>query len=210
MKIVDIKKWNRKKYYEYYKNYDNPCFSVDLNIDIDLLIRIVKTKNLKFFPTFIYCLMKAMNDINEFKYRVRGDTVILHDFIHPSFTVLNETDNYVFCYSEYVEDFHVFYENVLENIKKALNSDNLEDEPGKDDLVFISSLPWFSFNSVTHPFSKDDPHSIPRISFGKYFLENSIYKLPLSIQIHHGLCDGLHIARLIDGINQSVKALESI
>jgi len=80
MKIVDIKKWNRKKYYEYYKNYDNPCFSVDLNIDIDLLIRIVKTKNLKFFPTFIYCLMKAMNDIDEFKYRVRGDTVILHVF----------------------------------------------------------------------------------------------------------------------------------
>ncbi|MDT8336528.1 MAG: chloramphenicol acetyltransferase [Candidatus Izemoplasmatales bacterium] len=207
MKDIDIFNWNRRVYYEFYKSYANPCFSLDVNIDITSLISLIKTKQLKFFPSFLYCLMRGLNSIDEFKYRIKKDRVVIHDIIHPSFTVLNSKGNYVFCYTEYKSDFKEFYHDVLDNIEVALKGNNLEDEEGKDDLVFISSIPWISFTSVTHPFSKNDPHSIPRVTFGKYFESNNKYYLPISFQVHHGLCDGLHIARLIEGINETVEKI---
>jgi len=210
MKVIDINNWDRRKYFDFYKNYNNPCFSINLNLDIDKLIELTKKQNLKFFPTFIYCLMKAMNEIEEFKYRVRNNTVVLHDLIHPTYTVLNEKNQYVFCFTKYDSNFKMFYKNVIQDIEREVKGENLEDETDKDDLVFISNIPWFSFTALMHPFSEDDPHSIPRVSFGKYFVENERIKLPISFQFHHGLCDGFHIAQLIDKINCAISELNLV
>jgi len=207
MKDIDIYNWKRKAHYEYYQSFDNPCFSLSVNIDITLLIEKIKEKDLKFFPTFLYCLIKGMNQVEELKYRIRKNRVIVHDMIHPSYTVLNERECFVFCYTEFIIDFEIFYQNVLKDIEMALHGNNLEDEEGKDDLVFISSIPWISFTGLTHPFKKDDLHSIPRVNFGKYFEENKIIKLPISVQAHHGLVDGLHIARLLENIEKAILEL---
>lgn len=37
--------------------------------------------------------------------------------------------------------------------------------------------------------------SIPRISWGKYFEENGKIKLPMSVQAHHALMDGMHVGQ---------------
>ena len=204
MKDIDICKWKRKSYYEYYRNYDNPCFSLSVNIDITMLIEKINEKRLKFFPVFLYVLMAGINEIDELKYRIRNDQVVLHDSVSPSFTVLNDSENYVFCYVEFNQDFKTFYNEVLKNIKMAIAGGDLVDEEGKDDLVFISSLPWISFSGINHPFSKNDPHSIPRVTFGKYYQESNSYLLPFHIQVHHGLCDGLHISKLIEKIKEII------
>ncbi len=207
MKDIDIYNWKRKAHYDYYQTFDNPCFSLTVNIDITLLIEKLKKTNLKFFPTFLYCLIKAMNQVEEFKCRIRKDGVIIHETIHPSYTVLNEHECFVFCYSEFTTDFKMFYQNVLKDIEVSLHGNNLVDEEGKDDLVYISSIPWISFTGLTHPFKKDDPHSIPRVNFGRYFEENKIIKLPISVQAHHGLVDGLHIARMLEAIEKAILEL---
>ena len=206
-KDIDIYTWKRKKHFEYYQEFDNPCFSININIDITALIDKTCERNLKFFPSFLFCLMKAMNQVEELKFRVRDNKVVIHDLIHPSYTVLNETENFVFCYSRFIDDFDIFYNSVLEDILMAIKGNNLSDEGGRDDLVFVSSVPWIAFNSITHPFKKDDPHSIPRVTFGKYFKEGKTIKLPISVQAHHGLVDGLHIARLLERINEAIVTL---
>jgi chloramphenicol O-acetyltransferase type A len=207
MKTIDISKWNRKKYYEYYKNYQYPLFSINVDIDISLLIKYIKSKELSFFSSFLYVVMKAINQIDEFKYRIREDTVILHDVVHPSYTVLNDEDNYVFCNTDFTDSFNEFIKNVKNSIDIAKKGDNLEDDESKDDLIFISSLPWISFQSVTHPIDTANPDSFPRVTFGKYRLENNIYKIPLSIAAHHGLCDGLHVARFLKILDEEIKDL---
>lgn len=39
---------------------------------------------------------------------------------------------------------------------------------------------------------------LPIFTFGKFYKENDIYWLPLSIQVHHAVCDGFHTCRLIN------------
>jgi len=205
MKNIDIYNWKRKKHYDFYKSFENPCFSVNVNIDITLLIEKIKEKNLKFFPTCLFFIVKGMNSVDEFKYRIDHDRVIYYDLIHPSYTVLNGNENFVFCYTEFIDNFESFYNQVLVSIEGAKSGDNLEDEEGVFDLIFVSSIPWFSFNSVTHPFSSQENTSIPRVTFGKYFKQDEKILMPISFQVHHGLVDGLHIARLLESIDQSIK-----
>jgi chloramphenicol O-acetyltransferase type A len=44
--------------------------------------------------------------------------------------------------------------------------------------------------------------SIPRIAWGKYFEENGKIKLPLSVQVHHALVDGLHVGQYFNAIQE--------
>ena len=61
------------------------------------------------------------------------------------------------------------------------------------DKLFISSLPWVSYTALVQPVPQPaDSH--PRISWGKYFLQEGRTLLPVSILCHHALVDGLHLA----------------
>jgi chloramphenicol O-acetyltransferase type A len=37
--------------------------------------------------------------------------------------------------------------------------------------------------------------SIPRFAWGKYFQEGDTWKMPLSVQGHHAVMDGIHMGR---------------
>jgi len=195
MKEIDLSTWKRKKHYEFYKDFTIPLFSITVQLDITDFIHYIKENNIRFFPTFLYLMMSAMNEIDEFKYRIRKDKVVLHDYITPSYTVLNEDDLYVFCTTEYNPNYKVFIKQVEIDIEIAKRGNRLEDIPGRDDLVFISSLPWINFTHTTHPFDTNNPDSFPRITFGKYFEELNRIKIPICVYVHHGLCDGLHVSR---------------
>jgi chloramphenicol O-acetyltransferase type A len=40
--------------------------------------------------------------------------------------------------------------------------------------------------------------SIPRFAWGKYFKENDTLKMPLSVQGHHAIMDGIHMGRFYE------------
>jgi chloramphenicol O-acetyltransferase type A len=79
---------------------------------------------------------------------------------------------------------------------------NLKDEPGRDDLLYITSIPWVSFTGITHPVHMNPVDSIPRISWGKYFEEYNKIKLPLSVQVHHALADGVHMGQYFNNLQE--------
>ena len=100
-----------------------------------------------------------------------------------------------FCTVEYINNYDEFIKNAKMKIDIEKNDVNLKDEPGRDDLLFITSVPWISFTSVTHPIHMNPVDSVPRITWGKFFEENGKIKIPLSIQAHHALLDGEHVGK---------------
>lgn len=53
--------------------------------------------------------------------------------------------------------------------------------------------------------NKED--SIPRISFGKYFIQDDKVLLPHSIQVNHMLLDGVHIGNYMERLQQFINEL---
>lgn len=202
MKELNIDQWKRKKQYEHFKNLDYPHISVCANIDITNFYNYIKTKRKPFFISFVYVATKTANLINEFKYRVRDEKVIVHDVVSPSFTIMNDDEVFNFCPVEFSEDFNEFVSRGTNEIDRRKKFVDLKDEPNRDDFLFITSIPWVSFTSMSHPIHMSPVDTIPRIAWGKYFKENEKIKMPLSIQAHHALVDGVHIGMYFEKIQQ--------
>jgi chloramphenicol O-acetyltransferase type A len=212
MKCIDIENWARKKHYSFFKGLDYPHFNICANLTITPFYDFIKSNHLSFFKTFIYLTSKTANDIKEFRYRIRKDLVVEHEITHPSFTVMTSQEVFNFCTAPYIENLADFIKSTTTNIALAHTTVNLEDEPERDDLVYMTSIPWVSFTSITHPIHMNPTDSIPRIAWGKYFKEDENLKIPLSVQVHHALADGAHVGQYFtliqDYLNRPTEFLQ--
>lgn len=195
MRYLDIENWNRKEHYSYFKELDYPHFSICGNVDITEFIRFVKESGSSFFLAMMFASVKTANSIDEFRYRMRQDKVVVHDKVNPSFTMMTSKEVFGFCAAEFENSYSEFFSNASREIEKSRDNANIKDEPGRDDLLYITSIPWVSFTNVTHPIHMNPVDSIPRIAWGKYFGENDRVKLPLSVQANHALVDGAHVGQ---------------
>lgn len=198
MKYIDMENWKRKDHFNYYKNFDYPQFNICGNVDITTFYHYVKEQGLPFFVSLVYAASKTANSIEEFRLRIRGDKVVEHEKVSPSFTLLVEEEVFSFCTSNYEEEFETFKDQTLKQMDLVKQNASLEDELGRDDFLFITSTPWISFTSLSHPIQMNPEDSVPRIAWGKYFEEGGRIKLPLSVQAHHSLIDGIHMGKFFN------------
>jgi len=84
----------------------------------------------------------------------------------------------------------------------------LADEPGQDDLLFMTSLPWVSFTSMQHPIHMHPVDSVPRIAWGKFLQREGRTCMPVAVQVHHALMDGLHVGRYYQRVQELLEQQE--
>jgi len=190
--LVDLNTYPRLKLYELFTTYDVPVVSRTIPIDITNLRACIKQNNLRFMPTFSFFVTKAMNEIPEFLHRIENQSLVKFDLVIPSFTVLSEDNILNFAKGVWSDHFSNDYDANLVSIERA--SRGLDQATHQDGLgeIFITNIPWYSFTSIHHPYSKFTS-SIPIISMGKIYQENSREIIPFGIQTHHALLDGYHI-----------------
>lgn len=194
--------WKRRKHFDFFNTMEFPRYSVTLNIDISALGPFVKKHQISLSNALLYLTSRAMNEVEEFRMRIRDNEVYVHDVIHPSLTILSEDETFHFGEVKFTNDFKVFNETAASTARIAKEEQNLSDEEGRDDYIFISSLPWFSFTSLSHPVNLDITKlSIPRITWGKYFTSDGKIYLPLSLDVNHALVDGIHIGKFVTLLN---------
>ncbi|TLN02146.1 chloramphenicol acetyltransferase, partial [bacterium] len=78
----------------------------------------------------------------------------------------------------------------------------LSDEPGQDDLLFMTSVPWVTFTSILHPIHMHPADSVPRIAWGRFVTREGRTWMPVAVQAHHALLDGLHVGRYYQRIQE--------
>ena len=126
--------------------------------------------------------------------------LVEHEIVNPGFTILTGEDLFSFCFVEYAEFFSEFAVRAAKNISYVKAHPNLEANPEKDDVLYMSPIPWVSFTSFTHPMHFHPVDSIPRFAWGKYFLEGDTLRMPLSVQGHHAVMDGIHLGRFYEAV----------
>ena len=99
-----------------------------------------------------------------------------------------------FCFVDYVEDFSAFAAKAAERIAFVKEHPWVHEVP-QDDLLYMTAIPWVSFTSFLHPMQLQPADSIPRFAWGKFFQDGDSLKMPLGVQGHHSLMDGVHIGK---------------
>ncbi|MGM0442294.1 MAG: CatA-like O-acetyltransferase [Elusimicrobiota bacterium] len=195
MKFIDIDNWNRKKQFKFFSKMDYPHFNICFEMDLTPVYGFVKESGISIFKSILYFAVRTANDIEEFRYRIRDGKVIMHSKVHPSVTVRVKEEEFSFCPVDYDRNAKKFFEALKIKIREVKENPVIEDNPERDDFLFITSIPWISFTSIQHPVNIKTEDSVPRISWGKYFDKDGKIMLPFSVQAHHGLMDGIHMGK---------------
>lgn len=210
MTPVDLTTWRRRSVFEFYRDFDYPQINICVDIDVTPCARYLEAQNLSKFKTILWAISHVSNSIDELRYRIRNGNVVLHDRVHPSFTVLTKDNLFAFCLAEYTRNIRIFFERVEKGIQACRLNPSLEDEPGQDNLLFVSCLPWIHFRSISHPIKLDAEDSIPRISWGSFRENKGKNIMPLAVQVHHGLADGYHLGTFFDRMQELVNDPEKL
>jgi chloramphenicol O-acetyltransferase type A len=208
MKIIDLNTWKRAEHYKFFHRMDYPQYNICMNIEITNFLQKVKERKLPFYYAMIYAAMTAANEVEELRYRIRGEQVILHDKIHPSFTEITPGDELFKMVTvnleETIDDFSASAGRKSEQQTELFRMD----EERRDDLVYITCIPWISFTHISHTFSLNKEDAVPRISWGKYYREGDKVLLPFSVQVNHAFCDGLHVGRYVEKLQEYLDTFE--
>ena len=195
MREIDIHKWARREHFRAYSGFDQPHFAMCTNVDLTSFYPFVEQREYSFTVAIVYVLSRAANAIPEFRHRIREGRVVEHEVVNPSTTILVGGDLFSFCIIGYDKEFSSFVVRATERIAYVKEHPTLKDEPGQDDLLFMTPIPWVSFTSFMHPLPSRPADSVPRFAWGKLFEEGEFLKMPLAVQGHHALMDGVHMGR---------------
>ncbi len=200
MKLVDVDNWKRKEHYNFFSKFVSPYFGVVSEIDCTNAYSYAKENNLSFFAYYLHRSMMAVNSIPEFRYRIIDDKVYEFETIHAGATAGRDDETFAFIFVPYSSDFSTFNRDLqreLDEVKKSSGL-RLNGDDEKFDLIRHSTLPWISFTALLHPTNFVQTESVPRITFGKVTERDGRKYLPVSVEAHHGLMDGLHVAKYFE------------
>jgi chloramphenicol O-acetyltransferase type A len=66
-------------------------------------------------------------------------------------------------------------------------------------------IPWVSFSGLLHARRIPSDDSIPKIVFGKHHLRDGSRRLPISIEAHHALMDGLEVGQFLERFQELLR-----
>ncbi len=200
MRELDINSWKRKEHFEFFSKFDDPFFGVVLEVDCTLALKFVKENNYSFFAFYLHKALMAANQTEEFRYRIENGKVLIYDKVNASPTIGREDDTFGFSFIPYNSKFEVFSKNLKAEISKvqSISGLNFTDDGYRNDVIHFSTFPWSNFTGLTQARNFNCDASVPNIVFGKVFDRLDRKIMSVSIDLHHGLADGLHAAKFIE------------
>lgn len=200
MRSIDMQNWSRRNHFNLFSTFNHPHFSMCVNMDITAFYPFVKRNGYSLTISMVYIIARASNAIPEFRQRIRGEQVVEHKIVNPGFSILIDEELFGFCDVEYTEDFAEFSMRANKNIAILKSGGDLLRKPENDNVLFMSPIPWVSFTSFNHPMQFHPADSVPRFAWGKYFKENNTLKMPLNVQGHHAVMDGIHMGKFYEKV----------
>jgi len=193
MKYVDIENWNRKEHFYFFNQFEDPYFSVTVDFDVTKAYQYAKQQNISFFALYLHACMKALNSVENFKYRIQENKVVIRDVIHASATILRENKTFGFSFIHYSDDFTIFNKNFELEKERIFTSNTLFPPQNTDDCIYCSAMNWFSFSAQKEPVFGVEKESVPKFAFGKFKKKEGLLQMPVAISVNHALVDGYHV-----------------
>ncbi len=200
--IVSNSQFERASHFEFYNGFGWPWIDICARVDVTDALTFGNELGGGVFASCLFQVMKALNSVPALRLRIEGESVVQHDSCSPSFTVKGRNDLFNFACADWSDDFLTFLSRVTDAGAEAAAKPKLDlSNDARGDLVFVTCLPWLDFTSIQHPRPLDGPDSTPRVAWGKLSECPAGRKtMPLSISVHHGLADGVHIAEFLSAI----------
>jgi chloramphenicol O-acetyltransferase type A len=206
---LDIENWSRRELFKFFIGYSNPYFNVCVQMDVTEFLTFVRARSLKVSLALHYFALRVANEIEPFRYRLKDGKVVIFDAVHGGTTVLLPNESFAYAYFEYQPDFEKFTKEMGKAVEVVRTSTAPLKPTMRDDVIYHTTLPWISFTSFMHARTPGRGDSIPRIVFGKFMESGTRKMMPISVEVHHALMDGLHVGRYLNRLEEVLAKPQS-
>lgn len=198
---LDLSRWPRRAHFDFFRRYEQPYWNLTAPVDVTALFERCRAPGgPSFFLASFYLSLAAANDVEALRCRLRGEGVVVHDVVHGGSTVLLADEIFAFAYFDFVTPFARFLPGAeVELARVKSGTTGLKPRPERDDLLHYSVLPWVSFTSFAHARRTNPEDSVPKVVFGKHYDSAGRRLMPVSLEVHHALVDGVHVGRFFEG-----------
>ena len=97
---IDLEHWNRKEHFLFFGSMDDPFFGLTTQIDVTSIYKEAKADHASFFLYSLHKIMTAVNEVEEFRYRIIDNIPVCFDRIHVGTTIGREDGTFGFGFFE--------------------------------------------------------------------------------------------------------------
>lgn len=192
--------------YKLWLKAPNPMVTFFKTLDVTNLIKVHKSRHLKFNMLLDYCIGKAAADIKEFFTLPVGDKLIRYDTLAVNTIVQNKLGEINSCdilFTEILEDFNRDYMKYTAQVSESCTDRDLS----ADSMVIgTSAIIETELDGVVG--MNSGIFNNPFLFWGRYRKIRRQYYLPVSFQFHHTQMDGAHAGKFLQRLQEEIDNLK--
>lgn len=209
--MINEEEFERRDSYRFFKKFEKSYYGIGTRICIDSLIAYKKKYNASFYGLITFVIIKACNQVKHFRYRLQDNKICLYDKVACSCAVLKEDKNIEF--TNFILESNSLKNFLSEFEKKrklALCENKYCEKTLKAAALYLTAMPWFPIKYMDNARYRLRDDTIPRFTYGKYYVNDEHIFLDLSIEMSHMFVDGYHVHLLLEEIDKIINNLEML
>ena len=204
MKEINPKETTRAYAFEMWTKAPMPMVTFFKTLDVSRLIKVSRSKGLKFNMLMCWCIGKAAASIEEFYVLPVAGRLVRYDTIAVNTIVANKTGEVSSCDIPFSNDLAVFNTDYLRLTSQV--AETCENHDLADSMVIgTSALAQSDIDGAVGMYS--GIFNNPFMIWGRYRKGWFKTTLSVSFQFHHTQMDGAHAARFLDLLQKEIHAL---
>ncbi|MBY5993719.1 CatA-like O-acetyltransferase [Ferrimonas balearica] len=208
MRVLSPETFPRQQQFDHFQQVAVPYVGICADVEVQALLALCRAEGWSAYRATLYAIAQVAEELEWLRWRIRDGQVICHDRLDSAITVLGEDNQVRFTTVPWQPDWPAFDRAAQKVSAEAAastalyNGNPAGDED--DDLLYHSCVPWLRFTQMIQPMPLNPACSIPRIMWGKYDVQGARTLMPVVIQAHHALADGLHLAQFFQVLQRKL------
>ena len=205
---INLDRFPRRKHLEHFMSMAYPYVGVTANVDVTEFRQFCKSRNYSFYLAFLHAVALAADAVPQLRQRIRNGEVYEYDACPTSHIELLADETYCYCTLRHQMGMAGFIPYAEAVRAQCRENGSIEEEDDVESMYFISTLPWLHYTELIQPVASGDD-SNPRITWGKFQKDfHGREQLPVTLLAHHGLVDGIHIARFFENLEKQLHIIQ--
>jgi chloramphenicol O-acetyltransferase type A len=187
----------RREHLDFFARYRSPFYAVSFELDATALKADLDAAGLPAYLNFSWAMTGALQAVEDFRYRLEGDDVVLYEQLHPALTVPAPGGRFSFCPLEFHADRAMFNRRATPRMAQASTGVDLRGGKGPE-FAYFTALPNVPFTTFTHVAPDDPLAGQPRVAFGRFARRDGRLFVPVALLVNHVYIDGAALGKLYE------------
>ena len=202
---IDMETYPRRKHFEHFYSMHYPYAGITSDVDVTNLVSFCKAHHYSFYLTFLHIAALAADDVREFRQRIHNKGIVEYAHCPTSHIELLDNGTYCYCTLHHQLPLDAYIEYAEKTRKLCREKGSIEEDEAVESMYFISTMPWRHYTALIQPVAGGED-SNPRITWGKFQKDHDgRLQMPVSVLVHHGLADGIHIAQFYQSLEKRIQ-----